>query len=167
MEPHERIRLETLGPDPEVIAYLAPNAETNRSFDNSTETFALPDGESSAVSLDFGSWTAELTVQGFFETTAVGGMPQAQKEDLEELFGKSPVTARDQFNRLLDMTVFGGTGPYALYNEGDEYRAQTQGEVNVAEGIYPGVVPSQIRPALNSGETREAYTIQFDVGVES
>jgi len=167
MEPHERIRLETLGPDPEVIAYLAPNAETNRSFDNSTETFALPDGESSAVSLDFGSWTAELTVQGFFESSE--SLPEAHKNDLEsqDMFGKSPVTARDQFNRLLDMTVFGGTGPYALYNEGDEYRAQTQGEVNVADGIYPGVVPSQIRPALNSGETREAYTIQFDVGVES
>ena len=162
MEPHERIRLETI--TGEVIAYLAPNAEVNRSFNNDNETFGIPESGESAVSLDFGSWTGELTVQGFFESSE--GLPEAHKTDLETLFGFAPVTARDQFNRLLDMTVFGEAGPYRLFNEGDDYIAQTQAQVNVADGIYPGVVPTQVRPALNSGETREAYTIQFDVGVE-
>ena len=168
MEAHERIRLETISG--EVIAYLAPNAEVNRSFDDELTVEGLPGRDSAALVLDFNQWTTEITVQGFFESSA--GLPEAHKTDLEELFGFAPVTAKDQFNRLISMTAYGGGGPYRLFNEGDDYAATTQGEIDInptsagEDAVYPAVSIQQIRPALNSGETREAYTIQCAVGVE-
>ena len=164
VEPHEQIRLETLSG--ETIAYFAPNAEVTRSFDDDLNVSGLPDPSSPPLVLDFSTWTIEVTVQGHFETTATGGLPQAHVDDLETEFGKSPVTAQDQFNRLIDMVVFGEAGPYALYNEGDEYTATTAAEVDVANGVYPAVSIEQIQPGLNSGETRESYTIKFRPGVE-
>ena len=164
VEPHEQIRLETLSG--ETIAYFAPNAEVTRSFDDDLNVSGLPDPASPPLVLDFSTWTIEVTVQGHFETTATGGLPEAHVNDLETLFGKSPVTAQDQFNRLIDMVVFGESGPYALYNEGDEYTATVAEDVNVAEGVYPAVSIEQIQPGLNSGETRESYTVKFRPGVE-
>ena len=164
VEPHEQIRLETLSG--ETIAYFAPNAEVTRSFDDDLNVSGIPDPESPPLVLDFSTWTIEVTVQGHFETTATGGLPQAHVNDLETEFGKSPVTAQDQFNRLIDMVVFGEAGPYALYNEGDEYTATTAADVDVANGVYPAVSIEQIQPGLNSGETRESYTIKFRPGVE-
>ena len=164
VEPHEQIRLETLSG--ETIAYFAPNAEVTRSFDDDLNVSGLPDPSSPPLVLDFSTWTIEVTVQGHFETTATGGLPEAHVNDLETLFGKSPVTAQDQFNRLIDMVVFGESGPYALYNEGDEYTATVAEDVNVAEGVYPAVSIEQIQPGLNSGETRESYTVKFRPGVE-
>ena len=164
VEPHEQIRLETLSG--ETIAYFAPNAEVTRSFDDDLNVSGIPDPESPPLVLDFSTWTIEVTVQGHFETTATGGLPQAHVDDLETEFGKSPVTAQDQFNRLIDMVVFGEAGPYALYNEGDEYTATTAADVDVANGVYPAVSIEQIQPGLNSGETRESYTIKFRPGVE-
>lgn len=165
MAPHEEIRLETLSG--ETIAYFAPNAETTRSFDNDLTVTALPQQESSPLVLDFGQWTAEITLQGHFETTAEGGLPQAHVNDVEALIGKSPATAKDQLNYLISNTVFGGDGgPYALYDEGDKYIAETNAEVNVSEGIYPAVSIEQIQPSLNSGETRQSYTVKFRPGVE-
>ena len=164
VEPHEQIRLETLSG--ETIAYFAPNAEVTRSFDDDLNVSGIPDPESPPLVLDFSTWTIEVTVQGHFETTATGGLPQAHVNDLETEFGKSPVTAQDQFNRLIDMVVFGEAGPYALYNEGDEYTATTAADVDVANGVYPAVSIEQIQPGLNSGETRESYTVKFRPGVE-
>ena len=164
VEPHEQIRLETLSG--ETIAYFAPNAEVTRSFDDDLNVSGIPDPESPPLVLDFSTWTIEVTVQGHFETTATGGLPEAHVNDLETEFGKSPVTAQDQFNRLIDMVVFGESGPYALYNEGDEYTATVAEDVNVAEGVYPAVSIEQIQPGLNSGETRESYTVKFRPGVE-
>lgn len=164
MAPHEEIRLETLSG--ETIAYFAPNAEVTRSFDDDLNVSGLPDPESPPLVLDFSTWTIEVTVQGHFETTSTGGLPQAHVDDLETEFGQSPVTAQDQFNRLIDMVVFGESGPYALYNEGDEYTATTPEDVDVANGVYPAVSVSQIQPGLNSGETRESYTVKFQSGVE-
>ena len=164
VEPHEQIRLETLSG--ETIAYFAPNAEVTRSFDDDLNVSGIPDPESPPLVLDFSTWTIEVTVQGHFETTATGGLPAAHVEDLETEFGKSPVTAQDQFNRLIDMVVFGEAGPYALYNEGDEYTATTAADVDVANGVYPAVSIEQIQPGLNSGETRESYTVKFRPGVE-
>ena len=162
-EPHEQIRLETLSG--ETIAYFAPNAETTRSFDNDLTANALPDQESSPLVLDFGQWTAEITLQGFFETTE--GLPPAHASDVEALVGESPATAKDQLNYFVANTVFGGDGgPYALYDEGDEYTATTDAEVDVEENIYPAVSIEQIQPSLNSGETRESYTVKFRPGVE-
>ena len=164
VEPHEQIRLETLSG--ETIAYFAPNAEVTRSFDNDLAVEGLTEPDEPPLVLDFSTWTIEVTVQGHFETTATGGLPQAHVDDLETEFGKSPVTAQDQFNRLIDMVVFGEAGPYALYNEGDEYTATTAADVDVANGVYPAVSIEQIQPGLNSGETRESYTIKFRPGVE-
>ena len=162
-EPHEQIRLETLSG--ETIAYFAPNAETTRSFDNDLTANALPDQESSPLVLDFGQWTAEITLQGFFETTE--GLPPAHASDVEALVGESPATAKDQLNYFVASTVFGGDGgPYALYDEGDEYTATTNAEVDVEENIYPAVSIEQIQPSLNSGESRQSYTVKFRPGVE-
>jgi len=160
--PHEEIRLETL--DGTVIAYFAPNAEVTRSFDNDVTQEGLPGGDEASLVLDFGQWTTEVTVQGFFESSE--GLPQAHADDLETLFGKSPVTAQDQFNRLVGFTAYGQTGPYALYNEGNEYTATGQAGVDVQAGTYPAVAVSQIQPSRVSGETREAYTVRFNAGVE-
>jgi hypothetical protein len=160
---HTAIRLETLGGDP--LAYFAPNAETTRSFDNDLTASALPEQEASPLVLDFGQWTAEITLQGFFETTE--GLPDAHATDVENMVGKSPATAKDQLNYLISNTVFGGDGgPYALYDEGDEYTAETNGGVDVANSVYPAVSIEQIQPSLNSGETRESYTVKFRPGVE-
>ena len=166
VEPHEQIRLETLSG--ETIAYFAPNAEVTRSFDDDLTVEGIPTPEEPPIVLDQSQWTVEVTAQGHFETTATGGLPEAHVADLEseQMFDKSPVTAQDQFNRLIDMTVFGQQGPYALYNEGDEYTAVTGEDVNVAEGVYPAVSIEQIQPGLNSGETRESYTIKFRSGVD-
>ena len=164
VEPHEQIRLETLSG--ETIAYFAPNAEVTRSFDDDLNVSGLPDPASPPLVLDFSTWTIELTLQGHFETTSTGGLPEAHVADLETLFEKSPVTAQDQFNRLIDMVVFGESGPYALYNEGDEYTATVAEDVDVSNGVYPAVSIEQIQPGLNSGETRESYTVKFRPGVE-
>ena len=164
LEPHEQIRLETLSG--ETIAYFAPNAEVTRSFDDDLNVSGIPDPESPPLVLDFSTWTIEVTVQGHFETTATGGLPAAHVDDLETEFGKSPVTAQDQFNRLIDMVVFGESGPYALFNEGNKYIATSAEEVDVLDNIYPAVSIEQIQPGLNSGETRESYTIKFRPGVE-
>ena len=166
-EPHERIRLETLDtPEGEgVLAYFAPNAETTRSFDNDLFAAALPDNDTSPLVLDHGQWTAEITLQGFFETTE--GLPPAHAADVEALVGESPASAKDQLNYLISNTVFSGDGgPYALYDEGDRYIAKENPEVNVEESVYPAVSIEQIQPGLNSGETRESYTIKFRPGVE-
>ena len=168
-EPHERIRLETLDtPEGEgVLAYFAPNAETTRSFDNDLFAAALPDNDTSPLVLDHGQWTAEITLQGFFETTDTGGLPQAHVDDVEALVGESPASAKDQLNYFVANTVFsGGGGPYALYDEGDEYTATTNAEVDVEENIYPAVSIEQIQPSLNSGESRQSYTVKFRPGVE-
>ena len=171
MAPHEEIRLELPEGDPgeNVIAYFAPNAETNRSFDNDLTVEGLPGEDSPPLVLDFAQWTAEITLQGEFETTQVGALPQAHVDDLEsaDMFDKSPVSAHDQFNRLVGMTAFGQQGPYHLYHEGDEYTATTSAQVDVENGIYPAVSIQQIQPALASGETREGYTVRFSIGVES
>ena len=166
-QPHERIRLETLtSPEGEgVLAYFAPNAETTRSFDNDITSDAIPDQESSALVLDFGQWTAEITLQGFFETTE--GLPPEHAADVEALVGESPASAKDQLNYLISNTVFGGDGgPYALYDEGDKYTATTNAEVDVANNVYPAVAIEQIQPSVNSGESRQSYTIKFRPGVE-
>ncbi|UBF23474.1 hypothetical protein HRTV-28_gp36 [Halorubrum tailed virus 28] len=163
MADHTAIRLETLSGD--VLAYFAPNAETTRSFDNDLTAQALPEQDASPLVLDFGQWTAEITLQGFFETTE--SLPDAHATAVETLVGKSPATAKDQLNYLISNTVFGGDGgPYALYDEGDEYTATTNAGVDVANDIYPAVSIEQIQPSVNSGETRQSYTVKFRPGVE-
>jgi len=137
MADHTAIRLEEIDSPPGegILAYFAPNAEVTRSFDDDLNVSGLPDPASPPLVLDFSTWTIEVTVQGHFETTAAGGLPQAHVDDLESLFGgQSPVTAQDQFNRLIDMVVFGESGPYALYNEGDEYTTDGDDLYVTAEG---------------------------------
>jgi hypothetical protein len=149
----------------QTLAYFAPNAETTRSFDNDLTTSALPSQDAAPLTLDFGQWTSEITLQGFFETT--DALPDTHATDVETMVGKTPATAKDQLNYLIDNTVFGGDGgPYALYDDGDEYTAQTSGGIDVSEGAYPAVSIEQIQPSFNSGQTREAYTIKFVPGVE-
>jgi len=162
---HTRIRLETLD-GTQTLAYFAPNAETTRSFDNDLTTSALPSQDAAPLTLDFGQWTAEITLQGFFETTSA--LPDAHATAVETMVGKSPATAKDQLNHLIENTVFAGDGgPYALYDDGDEYTATTSGSVEPTANVYPAVSIEQIQPSFNSGQTREAYTIKFVPGVES
>jgi len=170
MTDHTRIRLETLD-GTQTLAYFAPNAETTRSFDNDLFTSAIPDREDSAIALDYGSWIAEITLQGFFEQT--DALPGPHETDVLDILDiprdEGPATAKDQLNHLISRAVFGADGvepPYALYDDGDEYTAETNEDVDVANGVYPAVFIEQIQPSFNSGQTREAYTIKFVPGVE-
>lgn len=165
MAPHEDIRLETTSGDP--IAYFAPNAETNRSFDNELVNNALPGADTSALVMDFSQWMGEITVQGEFEHT--DNLPQAHQNDVVALNSNwsLPVTAREQFNYLISVVVFEQQGPFHFYHEGDKYTAETQEDIDVKNNSrYPAVSVSQIQPALSSGQTREGYTVRFQIGVE-
>lgn len=164
MSNHTDIRLETTGGT--VVAYLAPNFEVTPVVDNDLKGGPKGRGDPQIVR-DFQFITHEVTAQGVFESSA--NLPDAHATDLENLFGTSPVTARDQVNRVVHyMTDANEGGPFYFYDEGDQYTAETEGAVDPQNGVYPAVAIEQFRPpAAQPGVARHEYTIKMQVGLES
>lgn len=159
MSEHTEIRLETTGGT--VIAYFAPNFEVQPLLDNDLKGQPLPRGDPSVIR-DLRLIQTEITVQGAFEDS--DELPAAHKSDLESLFGKSPVTARDQVRRIRRFMQEDG-GPFVLYEGADEYSAQTASAVDRANGVYPTVNVKQFRPPSLGGHSRYEYMVKMKVGM--
>lgn len=163
---HREIRLEKRHPDDEidgVVAYLAPNFEVNPVLSNDLKTGDSLQRWPNNIIRDFRLITHEITVQGAFEHSEE--LPKSHRDDLEELFGKSPVTARDQIDRVLRYAKTHG-GPFELYDGFDEYTATTGGNTDYQTGTFPTVQISEIRRPSTSGVSWTEYMIRMTVGVE-
>ena len=156
---HTDVRLET--PDGDVVAYFAPNFEVTPQFSNDLYT-AERSEKAPAIARDNLRYTHELSVQGIFEHS--DALPPAHAEDLEGLFETSPVTARDQVNRLVYYATQVG-GPFHLYEGEDEYTATDAEEVDVEAGVYPTVQIAGVQPPSHGGLSRFEYAVDFVVGV--
>jgi hypothetical protein len=160
MSDHTNQRLETQSGD--VVAYLAPTAEVNPTYDNDLDINGLPDSQGTLVR-DLSLFSHEIVFQGVFEHS--DNLPQAHQTDLDSLFGGLPVTPTDQVNRIIDF-AYQQLGPYNLYDEADEYTATSVSEVDAGNGVYPTVDISQIRPTRNAGAVRRGFTIRLAVGFD-
>lgn len=169
MSDHTEIRLKKNGT---VVAYLAPNFEVNPVDDNSLVPGggeALPGDRPTRVR-DQQLIRSQITVQGSFEPThdpdtGTPNLPQAHIDDLQSLFDKQLVTARDQVNRIRSYLHTVG-GPFELYEGEDEYTATTGSDVDWEEGTFPVVQISQFRPPSMGGHRNFEYMIEFVVGTE-
>jgi len=161
MSDHTTQRLETQNGD--VVAYLAPTLEVNPSFDNDLSEEPLPDREG-AIVRDLSLFSHEVVFQGTFEHS--DNLPDAHAGDLDTLFGGLPVTPEDQVNRIIAF-AYQQLGPYNLYDGDNEYTATSVSGVDVANGVYPTVDISQIRPTSNAGEPRNGFTIRLSVGFDT
>lgn len=160
MSDHTNQRLETQSGD--VVAYLAPTLEVNPNYDNDLQEEPLPDTEGSVVR-DLSLFSHEIVFQGAFEHS--DNLPDAHATDLDTLFGGLPVTPRDQVNRIIAF-AYQQLGPYELYDGSDEYSATSVSGLDVANGVYPTVDISQVRPTSNAGEPRRGFTIRLSVGFD-
>ena len=140
-----------------VVAYFAPNFQVTPIDSHDLNVFVLPYGKGTKAK-DVQQWKSELTVQGEFEHST--NLPGDHRAALETLFGKSPVTAMDQVNRIRH---FARTSPgtFELYVGENEYRAASPAQVNVSQGVYPPVFIMEIRPPKQAGLSRVTYTIRF------
>lgn len=165
MADHTDIRLEKNG---DVVAYFAPNSEAVGVADNSLEPKGgapLPGDRPQRVR-DFQKISDEVTVQGVFMPTHSDGqqnLPDAHVSDLESVFGKSPVTAKDQVNRIRHFMHTQG-GPFELYDGSDEYTASGASGIDWENGVFPVVQVSQFRPTSLGGVNRIEYTLKLTVG---
>lgn len=161
MSDHEQIRLETTGGT--VVAYLAPNAETTPVLDN--DLFAQSPGRGDpAIVRDIQKYTFEIDVQGTFMDS--GELPKAHADDLENLFGKSPVSAMDQINRVVHYAHDPAEGgPFQFYWRGNNFTATTASAVDYQAGTYPVVNIDQFRPPTQGGFSRGEYTLKLVVGL--
>jgi hypothetical protein len=159
MSDHTNVRLETTGGT--VIAYLAPNQETTV-IDNNDLFEGPRKGGTPSKAIDSQVIQTEISVQGELEHS--DNLPDAHATDLETLFGTSPVTALDQVNRIRDYLWEQG-GPFYLHADENEYTAESESAVDVANGVYPTVQVDQFRPVRAEGLDRVSYTIKMIVGV--
>lgn len=161
MSDHEQIRLETI--DGDVVAYLAPNAETTPVLDNDLFNQAPGRGDPQIVR-DIQKITFEISAQGTFMDS--DELPDAHRSDLETVFGKTPVTAMDQINRVVHYVHDPSEGgPFRFYWRGNEFTATDADGVDYEDGVYPVVNVDQFRPPTQGGFSRGEYTLKMIVGV--
>lgn len=158
MSDHTSVRLETTSGT--VIAYLAPNFEVKPTFKN--DLFSQDATEGKSIVRDHQIIAHELVAQGVFMDSRE--VRDAHRTDLENLFGTSPVTPRDQVNRVVSY-VRGEGGPYHFYEGSDSYTATDSANVDVANGVYPVVQVDEFRPPQESGRPRFEYMLRMKVGV--
>lgn len=159
MAQYEEIRLEKNGV---VICYFAPNFIVTPISANNIEPFILPYARGTRAK-DTLRWKNEITVQGEFESSE--GLPHDHKTALETLFGKSPVTAIDQVNRLKHITQT-EDGNYELYIGDNQYNAPDPESVDRENGIYPPVFVMEVRPPTQAGKSRVNYMVKFLEGFQ-
>lgn len=158
---YTNIRLEKT--DGTVIAYFAPNFEVRPILDNDLFANALPRGSPTIVR-DLRKYQHEITLQGVFEHS--NNLPSDHATALENLFGFSPVTARDQVRRVQRIALNTG-GPFHFYDDPDQYTETDEANVDIANGIYPTVNLDQFRPPSQGGLDRQEYVVKLSVGVPS
>lgn len=159
-ESYDEIRLES--PSGEVIVYLAPTFEVNPTDQN--EIFEGGRPTDSAIVLNNGLWTSELVAQGSFLHSDEFGEPF--RSALQDLHGQQTVTPMDQINRLRSFTVYSDLETLNFYHRDNEYTATSDGDVDVDNGVYPAVVPTELRTP-EEGETSATqtdFTIRLAVG---
>lgn len=160
MSDHTNVRIETT--DGTVVAYLAPNFEITPTLKNDLFAQDVTDGKT--VARDNQIVRHEIVAQGAFEHS--DSLRSAHASALTSLFGKSPVTARDQVNRIEHYMKYEG-GPFHFYEGSDEYTATTQDSVDVqaSPAIKPVVQLDEFRPPSEAGLSRFEYMIKMVVGV--
>jgi len=159
---HTTTRLETT--DGDVIAYLAPQAETRPVEQPNLRTTSDSTALDAPTVLDPRQIQTELQVSGVFEHSE--NLPSAHQSALQTLFGSLPVTPRDQKNRVLEFQLASGEGgPFNFYDGPDSYDVDPGGTVDWA-GSFPTVQISQFRWRALGGteENRMQYTLQLLVG---
>lgn len=162
MADHTEVRLEKPTDDGnDVVAYFAPNFEVQPSFDNDLFT-AERAADRPTVARDNRQYSHELAVEGVFEDS--DRLPDAHRSDVEAMLGSSPVTARQQVNRLVHYATQVG-GPFHLYEGDDRYTAESTEAVDIENGVYPAVQIASIEPPSQGGLSRFEYSVQFVVGV--
>jgi len=159
MGEYDEIRLEKGGV---VVCYFAPNFQITPLDANDLTPFVLPRGAGTKAK-DLLKWKSEITIQGEFENS--DGLPNDHGTALETLFGKSPVSAQDQVNRIRNFART-QAGTYELYVGEIEYTASNPGDVDIEDGIYPKVFITEIRPPRMAGLSRVAYMVKFLEGFE-
>lgn len=159
---YETIRLETIGET--VIVYFAPTFEVVPQDQN--DIFQTPrSADRSTVVRDNGLWTSELTVQGAFVHS--DEMDSDFREATQDLFGQQTVTPQDQINRLREFTVYSEPSALRFYHRDNEYRATTESDVDIADGVYPAVSVTELRMP-EEGETsavRTEFLVRLSIGV--
>lgn len=144
-----------------IVAYLAPNFSVEPVLKNNPINFARPRGRG-PLTKDLGRINLELVVQGtFLDSTS---LPPDHAAALVLLFGKNPVTAIDQINRLWYYGWEGGR--FTLKDGDDEWKADVVGDLDIAEGDYPSVIIGEIRRTASAGVTKRTYMIRLIPGFE-
>lgn len=160
MSTHDDIRLETTGGT--VIAYFAPNFKVEPVAKNNLFNQARPGGDPS-ITRDQRVIAHQVVVQGVFEHSE--NLPSAHKTALESLFGHSPVTPREQVNRVFDYMIAQG-GPFHFYDHTDNYDNSSSGNVDYSSGEFPAVQIDEFRPPSEGGTERFNYMVKMIAGLE-
>lgn len=159
MSEHTNIRLEKK--DGTVIAYFAPNFEVTPQDKNDVLHTSRP--ARLAIARDRGRWVSEIVVQGKFQHSSE--LPPQHQQDLEDLFGKSPVTPQDQVNRLRAHTVYSDNpGSLNFFHIDNEYTASSLQEADIQAGVYPEVAVMEIRNPEQAGTPQKSYMIRLAIG---
>ena len=145
-----------------VVAYFAPNFKQEFPMVNDLKVYRRPRGNLTKFK-DFQLWDMSVVLQGIFETS--DNLPADHKAALIALFGKDPVTARDQVNRIRSFAV-NSPGAFNLFIGTDRFTATAVGGVDLAAGMFPTVAIREIRPPKPAGVSRIDYLIRFIVGFE-
>lgn len=144
-----------------VVAYFAPNFNVSPMGKNELFVRARANGDVPIVRNRILA-RVELVLQGaFLDSTQV---PAAHKAALEALFGTSPVTADMQILRVWKYFLT-EKGPFRLYWGDLQFTAETDGAVNIANGVFPVVSIDEFRPVETGGRTRREYVMKLVVGV--
>lgn len=148
--------------DGTVVAYFAPNFKITPIMKNDLKNEPMPYERGTKVR-NILKWTEEFTVQGQFEHSE--NLPDDHKTALESLFGKSPVTARDQVNRV-KWAAKSYESAFYFYDNTDEYTATSPSEADYKNGVFPTVFIDEFRPPRTGGHSRMEYMTKFIVGLE-
>ncbi|WP_254766061.1 hypothetical protein [Salinilacihabitans rarus] len=166
MTSYDEIRLEApTGEYPErVVAYFAPTFEVTPQHSNDPFESARG-GDRAGIVRDNGLWQSSVSVHGTFHHS--DHVPPAFRDALQQLFGQQTVTPTDQINRLVESAVYAEPGHYHFYHNENEYTAEYDGDVDVANNVYPAVVVQKLQ-VPEQGETsgvRADFQVELGVGV--
>lgn len=153
---HASVRLEKSG---EVVAYLAPECEvfiaTGTEIEHERAGSPIPVAEPS------GQPETKIVVHGKFRPTDSESVSESKANDIESMFGSTPVSARDQFTRLRYGVETGGL--FEFYEHGDEYVARSSDEIDWRDGMMPAVEIEECLPLTVGNQPEMEYRITMAV----
>lgn len=147
-----------------VVAYLAPNFSVTPLGKNKLFIGPRTDGLPPVVRDEL-LIVMEVVIQGAFLSTP--DLPSAHAVALRTLFNKgagATVTAEEQALRVWAYFLTVG-GPFELYWGDLQFKAETDGAVNIVGGIFPNVCIDEFRPPHQAGRSRHEYVFKFVPGV--